>query len=171
MTDSTAGTPAPKDDRCPICKGPVDITPAGDDGAGGSTRLIISHKLLVGEVALVLDNEAAARAVATLMPPQLRLAIAAVMLEPPQGGSPYFGPQDVEDEAEARARCLGVVRELRARERHVEAANFVALGERHGKRALRIINLLPEDEQIHLRKKIYGPELGGDSAVIEVVKS
>lgn len=158
---------APKISRCPTCSGAVDTDVRPLEEGGG---LRFTHTLRLEEVALALDNEATARAIAKVMPPGLRLAIATVMLAPQQeGDQAYFTTKDVEDEAEARARCLGVVRELRARGRVTEVATFAGLAERHERRAFRILGLLPEDEQLHMKRRMHGEGLSDPA--IEVVKS
>lgn len=139
-----------------------------DADVGGVT---LTHTLTVEEIALALDNEATARAVIRHLPLHLRLAMASILLEP-HDGKEFFGEQDVVDEAEARARALGVARELRARHRLMEAADFTGLAERHGKRALRILSLLPTPDQAHLHARIFGSPLGNGEgkSIVDLVK-
>lgn len=152
-------------DTCPVCHGDVEAVTESDLGVSYRPRLTVDR------VALALDNEETSRAVAFLMPLPLRLAIAGVMLGSVRPDErPMFSEQDVEDEAEHGARCKGVAREFRARNKMAEAADWSARAERAQRRALRICNLLPDDVQLALKKRVFGDPLGGDP-VIEVVKA
>lgn len=150
-----------------MCHGAVQAAEAEQDGVAQ-----YAHTLAVEEIALALDNETIARLVTSLLNAELRLAIAGVLLEaikPGEGG--YFSMQDVEDEAEAAARCDTVVRELRKRNNFKDAGMFVELAARHRRRALKIGNLLPESVQHELKQRMYGDPLGAETPKIEVVKS
>lgn len=152
--------------ECPVCRGPCVTTIA--DGATTYVATILPQ-----QIALALDNEAAARAVIGLMPLELRLAIAGVCLGAMgAGGDGYFTTKDVEDEAEAGMRSLDVAKQLRARNRHEEAAHFRGLSERHQRRAIRITGLLSEAEQLMIKQRVHGGPIGnGTAPQIEIVKS
>jgi hypothetical protein len=150
-------------EQCPTCGGAVERE---QNEIGEQLKATMS----VGQVALALDNEATCAAIAQLMPPELRLAIASVMLQ--SQGEPFFTPDDVRDEAASAFNCDRVVKMARDRRQFDTAAEWSVLGERHRKRAKRIMLLLSNTEQQMLQQQIHAGPLGDPPrSPIEVVKS
>jgi hypothetical protein len=140
-------------EQCPVCKAPVTHVVL----EGGIDRYEPAP-LSPAVLAVALDNEQVSRSVSGLAGPELRLAIAAVMLEGGTRPDPFFTEQDVRDEAEAAARCDGVANQLRATgTRFEEAAQFRDAAERHRKRAKRILLLMPVATQQKIHAAIAGP--------------
>jgi hypothetical protein len=147
--------------QCPLCSSPV----THEQFTGGPERYQPAP-LSPAILTVALDNEAVSRAVAGLATAELRLAIAAVMLEGGARPDPFFTEQDVRDEAEAAARCDGVAEQLRKQgTRFAEAADFRDAADRHRKRAKRILLLMPEATQ----RKIHAQIVGEPKPKIEVV--
>lgn len=138
--------------QCPTCSSPVETAP----GPFGEKILYRPAPLSPAVLAVALDNEQVARAVSHLATPELRLALASVMLDGRAGGTdPFFTEQDVRDEAEAAARCDGVAAQMRKTgTQFAEAAEFRDLAGRHRKRAMRIMALLPDAVQQKMRAEI-----------------
>lgn len=152
--------------QCPTCGSAATLS-QGDGDAIASYHATLTRE----QIALALDNEVTCLAIAAVMPPDLRLAIASVMLQS-GGGEPFFTPDDVREEAEAAARCDGVVKQLRARRQFDEAAVWSGMAEKHRKRAKRIMLLLSNAEQQLLQEQIHsGPLADPPHSTIEVVKS
>jgi hypothetical protein len=150
--------------QCPVCHSPVERTTL-EDGAEHYRPSPLSPAILV----LALDNEQVARGVSQLATPELRLALAGVLLEGYGSGAGYFTEQDVRDEAEAAARCDGVAAQLRKTgTRFAEAADFRDMAERHRTRATRVLGLLTEREQLRIKQQMHGGDLGGTPTIVTV---
>jgi hypothetical protein len=150
----------PLNTRCPVCTGAV-IAKYEDAGAGLVTKY--ESTITPQAIALALDNEGVTRKVHQLLNNELRLAIVGVLLEGNPGSDGYFTIKDVEDEAEAGLRAMDVAREIKARNRHEEAAHFRGLSERHQRRAIRITALLPEAEQQLIKQRVHGGPVGNNT--------
>lgn len=155
-------------ENCPVCGGAADVE---EEPAMIGTVKTYKHTMSIAHIALALDHEPTALALAHVMPAGLRLVLAGVLIgKITPEDQPFFTEQDVLDEAEARARCVGVVKQLRDRNKLQEAIEFSGLAERHGRRALRILSLLDDETQARMAQQIHGPMLGG-TGLVEVVKS
>ena len=153
--------------QCPACGGAVEQL---DDPNLGYR---LEHRITIGEVVVSLANEHVAREVATLVPAAAKVLLAGILLGT-QGASddPFLTIQDVRDCAEAAARCDGVSRELRARRKFDEAAEYAVMAKRHRKCAIRIAQLLSPAEQQLVHQQIHGgPLQAPPRSPIEVVKS
>jgi hypothetical protein len=150
-------------EKCPVCSTPAKLVYDGDSNQHRYEPSPLSPAVLV----LALDNEQVARAVSRIATPELRLALASVMLEGrPGGNDPFFTERDMRDEAEAAARCDGVAAQMRKTgTRFAEAAEFRDMASRHRKRAMRILSLLPDEVQARIQRDVLAPP----APVIDVV--
>lgn len=153
------------DPKCPVCSSPVIQVWAGEEGKDDNKLRLVRYEpapLSPAVLAIALDNEQVCRAVSGLATKELRLAIAAVMLEGGTQPDPFFTEQDVRDEAEAAARCDGVAAQLTKATRFDSAYEFRSAAERHRTRAKRILLLMPEATQRKIHAQMHAGPLGAN---------
>lgn len=153
---------------CPVCHGAVEVM-TFDTSELGVQAQRIEHRITVGEIALSLADQSTAVAVAQIVPAAAKLLLAGVLLGTHDSADPFFTIQDVRDCAEAAQRCDGVSRELRARKKYHDAAEYDIMAKRHRKCAIRIALLLTPEEQQLVHQQIHGGP--PPRKTIEVVKS
>ncbi|HKW12118.1 MAG TPA: hypothetical protein VJO33_17150 [Gemmatimonadaceae bacterium] len=152
-------------EQCPVCLGAVERVKDGK-----AERF--EHRLTVGEVALCLDNQAVVQELAQLLPAELKVAIAAELLGTRSDADPFFTVDDVRDVAESAARCDQVQMQLRARRQFDEAAAWSLSAKRQRKLAIRVAQLLNDEDRQTVLRQIHGSPLAdAERPAIEVVKS